>query len=264
MTEVTRILAKWVVDSKLDRIPAEVRKSGAASFLNWMGCAVGGSRHETLDRAIAALKPFSGPAQAPILGRKERFDILHAALLNGMSSHVFDFDDTHLKTIIHPAGPVASAVLPLAEYMPVTGAGLLHAFILGVEVECRIGNAVYPEHYDVGWHITGTAGIFGSTAASGRLLGLSERQMVWALGIAATSASGLRLQLGSMTKCHNLGNAARSGLHQRAASARICGPSSAMSRPSLRALTITSSATRLATAPAWMPCGWPMVPAPTP
>lgn len=212
MTEVTRILAKWVVDSKLDRIPAEVRKSGAASFLNWMGCAVGGSRHETLDRAIAALKPFSGPAQATILGRKERFDILHAALLNGMSSHVFDFDDTHLKTIIHPAGPVASAVLPLAEYMPVTGAGLLHAFILGVEVECRIGNCVYPNHYDVGWHITGTAGVFGAAAAAGKLLGLDEQQMIWALGIAGTQSSGFREMFGTMCKSFHPGSAAKNGL----------------------------------------------------
>jgi len=210
--EVTRTLARWVVDSKFSDIPANVRHSGICSFLNWMGCAVGGSQHETLDRAIAALAPFSGPGQATIIGRKERFDILHAALLNGISSHVFDFDDTHLKTIIHPAGPIASAILPLAEYMPISGADLLHAFILGIEVECRIGNAVYPAHYDIGWHITGTAGVFGAAAAVGKLLKLDEQQMIWALGIAGTQSSGFREMFGTMCKSFHPGNAAKNGL----------------------------------------------------
>jgi 2-methylcitrate dehydratase PrpD len=212
MTEVTRTLARWIVGLKPSDVPAEVRQSGVASFLNWMGCAVGGSQHETLDRAIAALKPFSGAEQATILGRKERFDVMHAALLNGISSHVFDFDDTHLKTIIHPAGPVASAVLALAEYMPVSGADLLHAFIIGIEVECRIGNAVYPAHYDIGWHITGTAGVFGAAAAAGKLLGLDEQQMVWALGIAGTQSSGFREMFGTMCKSFHPGRAAQNGI----------------------------------------------------
>jgi 2-methylcitrate dehydratase PrpD len=114
--------------------------------------------------------------------------------------------------VIHPSGPVASAILALAERQPVSGEDFLHAFILGVEVECRIGNAVYPNHYDVGWHITGTAGVFGAAAAAGRLLGLSEQQMVWALGIAATQASGLREMFGTMCKPFHPGNAARNGL----------------------------------------------------
>ena len=210
--EVTRTLARWIIGSRLADIPAEVRHSGVSSVLNWMGCAVGGSRHETLDRAIAALAPFAGAAQATILGRRERFDIMHAALLNGISSHVFDFDDTHLKTIIHPAGPVASAVLALAEYKSISGADLLHAFILGVETECRIGNAVYPEHYDIGWHITGTAGVFGAAAAAGKLLGLDEQQMIWALGIAGTQSSGFREMFGTMCKSFHPGRAAQNGI----------------------------------------------------
>ena len=129
-----------------------------------------------------------------------RSDILHAAFLNALSSHTFDFDDTHLRTIIHPAGPVAPAILALAETRKVSGAEFLNALVLGIEVECRIGNAVYPEHYDVGWHITGTAGVFGAAAAAGKLLGLDRRQMVWALGIAATQSSGLREMFGSMCK----------------------------------------------------------------
>ena len=167
-----------------------MKREATRSLLNWVGCAVGGSRHDTVERALAALGPFSGPRVATVLGRVERLDIMLAALMNGITSHTFDFDDTHLRTVIHPSGPVASAILAVAETRRVTGAEFLHAFVLGVEVSCRIGNAVYPSHYDVGWHITGTTGVFGAAAAAGRLLGLDEQQMIWALGIAATQASG--------------------------------------------------------------------------
>ena len=210
--EVTRTLARYVVDARREEIPEYVKQSGTRSILNWMGCAIGAARHETVDRALAALAPFSGPAVASVLGREEKLDIFHAALLNGISSHVFDFDDTHLKTIIHPSGPVASALFALAEHMPISGADLLHAFILGVEVECRIGNAVYPEHYDVGWHITGTAGVFGAAAAAGKILGLNEQQMVWALGIAGTQSSGFREMFGTMCKSFHPGRASQNGL----------------------------------------------------
>jgi 2-methylcitrate dehydratase PrpD len=177
-----------------------------------MGCAVGGARNETVDIAIAALAPFSGPAQASILGRRERMDILNASLVNGISSHIFDFDDTHLKTVIHPAGPVASAILALSEYRPVSGRDFLHALVLGVEVECRIGNCVYPAHYDAGWHITGTTGVFGSAAAVGKILKLTEQQMVWALGLAATQPVGLKEMFGTMTKSFHPGRAAQNAL----------------------------------------------------
>ena len=209
---VTRTLARYIVGARYEDLPANVRKEGTRTLLNWIGVAVGGSHHETVDRAVAALAPFSGPAQASLLGRRERFDIMNAAFLNGVSSHVFDFDDTHLKTIIHPAGPVASAIVALSEYHPVSGKDFLNALVLGVETECRIGNAVYPNHYDIGWHITGTAGVFGAAAAAGKLLGLSEQQMVWALGLAASQPVGLRESFGSMNKSFNPGRAASNGL----------------------------------------------------
>jgi len=209
--DVTRKLARYVVNARREDIPAAVRKEASRTLLNWVGCAVGGSRHETVDIAIRALSPFSGPAQAGVLGRKERMDVLHASLMNGISSHIFDFDDTHLRTIVHPAGPVASAILALSEYRPVSGADLLHALILGTEVECRIANAVYPAHYDVGWHITGTVGPFGAAAAVGKLLNLSEQQMIWALGIAAAQPVGLREMFGTMTKSFHPGRAAQNG-----------------------------------------------------
>jgi len=209
---VTRILAHYIVNARIADMPTNVRREGCRTLLNYVGVAVGGSRHETVDHAIAALAPFSGKAEASLLGRRERFDILNAALINGISSHIFDYDDTHLKTIIHPAGPVVSAALALAQHKHVTGEDFLLAMLLGIEAECRIGNAVYPSHYDMGWHITGSCGVFGSAAACGKLLGLSEQQMVWALGIAASQPVGLKVQFGSMTKSFHPGRAAQNGL----------------------------------------------------
>ncbi|MDE1194829.1 MAG: MmgE/PrpD family protein [Pseudomonas sp.] len=209
---VTHILARYLVNARYEDLPANVRKEGTRTLLNWVGVAVGGSHHETVERALSALKPFSGPAQASLLGRSERLDIMNTAFLNGVASHIFDFDDTHLKTIIHPAGPVVSAILALSEYHPVSGKDFLNAVVLGVETECRIGNAVYPNHYDVGWHITGTAGVFGAAAAAGKILGLTEQQMVWALGLAASQPVGLRESFGSMNKSFNPGRAASNGL----------------------------------------------------
>jgi 2-methylcitrate dehydratase PrpD len=209
---VTRILARYIVNARPADMPAPVRREGCRTLLNYVGVAVGGSRHQTVEHAIAAIEPFSGKAEASLLGRSERLDILNAALINGISSHIFDYDDTHLKTIIHPAGPVVSAALALAQHRKVTGTQFLLAMLLGIETECRIGNAVYPSHYDMGWHITGSCGVFGSAAACGKLLGLSEQQMVWALGIAASQPVGLKVQFGSMTKSFHAGRAAQNGL----------------------------------------------------
>lgn len=209
---VTRKLADYIVDARYEDLPANVRKEGTRTLLNYVGVAVGGSHTETIDRAVAALGPFSGPPQAGLFGRRERFDVMNAAFVNGVSSHIFDFDDTHLKTIIHPGGVVIAAAMALAEYKPVSGRDFLNAVVLGVETACRIGNAVYPNHYDVGWHITGTAGVFGAAAAAGKLLGLTSQQMVWALGLAASQPVGLRESFGSMNKSFNPGRAASNGL----------------------------------------------------
>jgi 2-methylcitrate dehydratase PrpD len=214
--QVTRKLARFLVTHKAADLPAPVCHEAARSLLNWVACAVGASKHDTVKRSLAALYEFSGPRDATILGRTERVDIFQAALLNGATSHTFDFDDTHLKSVIHPSGPVASAILALAEGQSarraVSGREFLHAFVLGVEAECRIGNSVFPNHYDTGWHITATAGVFGAAAAAGRLLRLNEQQMVWALGTAATQACGIRETFGSMAKPLHPGIAARNGL----------------------------------------------------
>jgi 2-methylcitrate dehydratase PrpD len=212
LDSVTGILAAYVAGATPEALPEAVRKEAARTFLNWVGCAVGGARHETVDIALAALMPFSGPAQASVLGRSERLDALHAALINGISSHVFDFDDTHLRTVIHPGGPVLSALLAFAENRKVRGSDFVNALVLGVEVECRIGNAVFPEHYDIGWHITGTAGVFGAAAAVGKLLNLDAERMAWAFGLAASQPVGLREMFGSMTKSFHPGRAAQNGM----------------------------------------------------
>src|SRR6202008_1992125 len=133
--EVTKTLAKFLVSHRSADLPAKVRHEAARSFLNWVGCAVGASRHETVENALAALSEFSGPREATVLGRGDKLDIMLAALMNGATSHTFDFDDTHLKTVIHPSGPVASALLALAERSPVSGADFRHAFRLGGEGE---------------------------------------------------------------------------------------------------------------------------------
>src|SRR5262249_23825144 len=182
------------------------------TLLNWVGCAVGACRQETVTNVISALAPFAGSGQATVLGRTERMDILNAALVNGISSHVLDFDDTHPETTIHPAAPVAPAILALAEHRPVSGRDFILALVLGIETECRIGRAAAPAHYEAGWHITGTTGVFGSAAAAGRLLGLNEQQMAWALGLAAAQPVGLIEMFGSMAKSFHPGRSAQTGL----------------------------------------------------
>jgi 2-methylcitrate dehydratase PrpD len=211
-TGVTRDLARFIAESRWGSIPAEINHEAKRALLNWAGCAIGGCRDEAVDTALAALSEFTGPPQAIILGRSERMDILNAAALNALSSNILDFDDTHLRTVIHPTVPVAAAVIALAEHARATGAQLLHAFILGVEVECRIGNAISPEHYDAGWHITATCGIFGAAAACAKLLDLDTTTTAWALGIAASQAAGTTGAHGSMTKSWNMAHAARNGL----------------------------------------------------
>jgi 2-methylcitrate dehydratase PrpD len=207
----TKALASWVVKSHLEDIPDDVRREALRALVNYTGCALGGSPDAAVNIAMRAFAPFFGHATANILGRTERVDPLHAALMNGIGSHVYDYDDTTPKNYIHPSSPVASALFSYASANRVNGQDFVHAFILGFEAESRIGNSVYPAHYDVGWHITGTAGVFGAAVAIGKLIGLSERQMIWAIGLAATQAAGLREMFGSMAKALHPGRAAQNG-----------------------------------------------------
>ncbi len=209
---VTRMLAEFVVNHPSKGWSAETDREAHRTFANWVGCAAGAARHETVDAAVAAVMELAPAPQASLFGRDEKVDIANAALINGISSHTYDFDDTHLKTIIHPAGPVASSAYALAEFKGLSGRDLIDALVIGIEVSCRVGNAIYPDHYDRGWHITGSTGMLGSAAACARLLKLNVDQTQMALGIAASQPVGLREQFGTMTKPFHPGAAAKAGL----------------------------------------------------
>lgn len=207
----TKALASYIVNNRWDDIPEDVRHEARRSLINVIGCAIGGSPHPAVTTAIRALSPFSGERTASIVGRPERLDPLHASLMNGISSHVEDYDDTTPKNYSHTSSPVSSALLAYASANRVRGRDFVEAFILGFEAASRVGNVVYPAHYDVGWHMTGTIGVFGAAAAIGRLIGLNEQQMVWALGLAATQSAGLREMFGSMGKAFHPGRSAQNG-----------------------------------------------------
>jgi len=209
---ITQRLGAFVAESHWDDIPAAVREEARRSLLNFIGCALGVARTPPIEMALRVLLPLSGPQPVTLLGRVEKLDPLGAAFINAIAGNLLDYDDTHLRTVIHPTAPVAPAVLALAEQRGLSGAAVLHAFILGAEVECRIGNAVSPGHYARGWHITASCGVFGAAAASARLLGLTDAQTSHALGIAASQSSGLVENLSSAAKNVGVGNAARNGL----------------------------------------------------
>jgi 2-methylcitrate dehydratase PrpD len=209
---VTPSLARFVVDTKWQDIPEQARHEAKRALLNFFAVAIAGCRTEPVELALKALAEFSGGKQATIVGRAERIDALNAAFLNAAGANVFDYCDTHLPTVVHPTAPLAPALLALAELRQVTGPELLLAFVLGFEIECRVGAAVSPGHYPRGWHITSTCGVFGAAAGAAKLLGLKENQTVWALGNASTQSAGLCECLGWPAKSVSVGNAARNGL----------------------------------------------------
>lgn len=209
---VTRQLAQLVAATRREDIPATVMHQAKRSVMNFFAVALAGCRTSPVEIALATLAPFSGGQQATLVGRSERIDALSAALLNAAGANVYDFCDTHTRTVIHPTAPVVPPLLALAELRRVSGAELLFGIVLGNEIEDRIGLAVSPQHYAMGWHITSTFGVLGAAAAVGRLISLDAQRLVWALGAAATQSSGLCENLGTASKSASVGNAARNGL----------------------------------------------------
>lgn len=193
-------------------VPAAVRDQARRSVLNHIGCALGVARDPAVLGAIAVMRPFSGAPAATLFGQTARLDPMAASFANAIAGNLLDYDDTHLRTVIHPAAPVVPPVLALAEAEGLPGAAALRAALVGMEVACRIGNAVSPGHYARGWHITATCGVFGAAAGCAALLGLTPAQAWHALGIAASQSAGLVENLPTAAKNVGVGNAARNGM----------------------------------------------------
>ena len=194
----------------IDQIPTDVVAVAHQCILDWFGCALAGSR-EPLSQILR--EELAGDTGAcSLVGTNQRADPLKAALINGAAGHALDFDDSSAVMLGHPSAPVLPAVLAAAERDGRSGADALTAYIVGVEVQSRIGMAIGDEHYAKGWHTTSTVGVLGAAAAMGWLLGLDADEFGAAMGIAASSASGLKANFGTMTKPLHAGQAAERGL----------------------------------------------------
>ncbi|HKS64598.1 MAG TPA: MmgE/PrpD family protein [Xanthobacteraceae bacterium] len=211
-TSLSRQLAHFASSCRWDDIPAEVRHEAKRSILNYFACALGGAQEFAVRRSLKLLDQFSGPRSASVVGHPIRLDPLSACFVNGLGGNVLDFDDTHIPTIMHPTAPIVAPLLAYAQDHRVSGEALLHAFIVGFDVACRIGNAVaHGGHYRRGWHITATCGVFGSATGVAKLTGLSVEQFVALFAAAGGQASGLVANLGTTAKSISVGNAARNG-----------------------------------------------------
>ncbi len=209
----TRALAANIVDCQLDTLPAETIQEAKKCFLNFLANAIGAHRHPSMAMMLNVAKEMASTPQATVLGTNIRTDVQFAAILNGMSSSMFDFDDTFLDTILHPSAPVFPALVAWGEHKPLSGRLFLQAFVIGVEIEERVAQFLGRKgHYEKGWHVTGTAGTFGATAAMGRVLGLSKEQMLHAIGIASTQTAGVRTMFGTYAKPIHAGKSAANGM----------------------------------------------------
>jgi len=210
--DTTARLTAFVADCRWEDIPDAVRHEARRSLMNFFAVALAPAQDRTLDIALRTYARFSASPQASVIGRTARVDAPTAAALNAMAANVYDFDDTHHPTIIHPTAPVAPVLFAMAEAGTMTGQALLLALVLGMETECRVGCAMSPGHYARGWHITSTCGVFGAAMAAGKHLGLNAQALTWALAHASVQAGGLVETLGTMSKSISVGNAARNGM----------------------------------------------------
>src|SRR4051812_47577976 len=198
-TEITALLAEYAATTNATAWSEAVHREALRSFFNVVGCTIGGAQHEMVEIADKTLGAFAGPPQSTLFGRGRKADTLHAALINGLASSIYSFDDTHETAVVHPAGPIAAAVLALAELRPVSGADLLAAFALGVEMTCRLclGTTVPPADGSFAWSGTGITVGLGAAMAAGRMLRLDTQRMRVAMGLALSEACGFRAMHGT-------------------------------------------------------------------
>lgn len=209
---MTAELASFIANSRNRALPPDVTRLASRAFVNWVGCALGAADDPSVTSARRVISALSAGGPASAVGRNERLDAVNAALINGIAANALDYDDMHVPTLIHPTGAVVAAALSLGEDRHVSGQVLVAAIVTGIEVECRLGRALFPQHYDAGWHITATLGSLGAAAAASVVLGIDAGRTARALGIAATQASGLRAMLPNACKSFNIGKAAAAGV----------------------------------------------------
>jgi 2-methylcitrate dehydratase PrpD len=215
-----------ILDSAASPLPARAADAARRSLFNVLGTAVGAARTTAVETVLATASEQRAEGTATVPGRTERLDAHWGALLAGVAAHLDDFDDTHLATVIHPGAAVLATLIGLEPEVTASGVRFLAAFALGCEAQLRIGNAISPSHYDRGWHITGTCGVFGATVAASLLLGLDAAGMERALSLASVMVLGHREGFGSMTKSFHPGKAAVNGiLSARLAAAGLSGNS---------------------------------------
>lgn len=179
------------------------------AILDWIGVTVAGAR-EPLSEIL--MDVAYTPGDSPLIGRTDRASVLSAALINGSAGHALDYDDTQAAMSGHPTAPVLPAIIAAATSAQRDGAAVIEALIYATEMNAALGQMAAPDHYLAGWHPTATIGVAGAAAGAGRILGLNESQMAYALGLAITQTGGLKSAFGSMAKPLHAGNAAHNGL----------------------------------------------------
>jgi len=208
----TRRLLDFLTTVGSGDVPEAVIHESKRCLLDYLGVTIAAADEPAVTIARRQYEALGGHPQTRALGTSVRLRVTDAAMVNGIAAHAFDFDDTHVPTILHPTTPLYSAGLGLADWLGRSGLDLLASHAVGYEVGARASLALYPEHYDAGWHMTGTTGPLAAATASARLLGLTAAQAAHCLGLAATQASGHREQFGTMAKPFHAGHAASAGV----------------------------------------------------
>lgn len=208
----TAHLAEFVTKSRWEDCPAEAVDIARRAILDCLGVMLAGSIEPAARIVAEVARAEGGSPLATVVGTPLRTGTVWAALANGTAAHALDFDDTNFAMLGHPSAPVLSAALAAGELTMADGRALVHAFLLGFEVETTMASVMNPPHYEKGFHATGTLGTMGAAAAAARLLGLDAAQTRAALAVAASQASGLKENFGTMTKPFHAGHAARSGV----------------------------------------------------